>query len=249
MTKTKLPIVVEIQKEITAQLANKEVMSSLVTTTFKGFSSELMVKQALVEGMMRGWTFENFLKKDVYALTFFNNKLQQYEYSLITSIDYCRKIGQKSGVVGKSAPTYEVYLDEETGKEVIVACSITVKKKVGDYVGDFTDTVYFSEYNTNKNQWISKPRTMIAKVAEMHALRQACPEELAKAYIEEEVQQEVEKPELPEEDLIAYTEKLESAQDLGQLQTMWAEIPGQVKVKLETKKNEIKTKLTPNENN
>jgi hypothetical protein len=29
--------------------------------------------------------------------------------------------------------------------------------------------------------------TMIAKVAEMHALRKACPEELAKSYIEEEM--------------------------------------------------------------
>ncbi len=243
MTKSKLPVVVEIQKEVTAQLASKDVMNALIATTFKGFTSELMVKQAITEGMMRGWLFENFLKKDVYALTFFNNKLQQLEYSLITSIDYSRKIGQKSGVVGKSAPTYEVSVDPETGKETIIACSITIKKKVDEYVGDFTDTVYFSEYNTNKNQWVTKPRTMIAKVAEMHALRQACPEELAKAYIEEEFQQEVEKPAVSEEDLILYTEKLESAKSLVELQKFWAEIPGQMKPKLEAKKEELKANL------
>ena len=69
------------------------------------------------------------------------------------------------------------------------------QKKIDDYVGDYSATVFFSEYyKTGKNGkpslWDTKPRTMIAKVAEMHALRMACPEELSKAYIEEDYDQE-----------------------------------------------------------
>lgn len=59
------------------------------------------------------------------------------------------------------------------------------------YHKDFTVPVYqeadFSEYNTGRNLWISKPRTMIKKVAESMALRKAfnvngvyAPEEMEK---------------------------------------------------------------------
>lgn len=178
--KTNLPVLVEINKEVTKQLASREVMNALVATTFNNFS-ELMVKQAVTEGMMRGFEFTDFLQKNVYAIKYGSG------YSLVTSIDYSRKVGMRSGVVGKTAPTYEF---SEDGKKV-VSCTVTVQKKDKDgYVGDFTEKVYFDEYTTGKNQWLTKPRTMIAKVAEMHALRQACPEELAKAYVEEEFQKE-----------------------------------------------------------
>lgn len=43
---------------------------------------------------------------------------------------------------------------------------------------------------------------MIAKVAEMHALRMACPEELSKAYIEEEMGSN----NIPEPELVDYAE-------------------------------------------
>lgn len=237
MTKTStLPVLVEINKEVTKQLASKEVMNALVATTFKGLS-EVSVKQAITEGMMRGFQFKDFLEKNVYAVPFSNG------YSLITSIDYARKIGMRSGIVGKSAPEYAISKDEETGKETIISCTITVKKKMEDYVGDFTETVYFDEYTTKKNQWLTKPRTMIAKVAEMHALRQACPEELSQAYVEEEFQKEAEKPTISEEDLILHTEKLESAKSLKELQTFWANLPIEAKQKLEGKKEDMKASL------
>lgn len=61
------------------------------------------------------------------------------------------------------------------------------------YHKDFKVPVYqeaeFEEYNTNKNLWITKPKTMIKKVAESMALRKAfnvsgvyAPEELEKEY-------------------------------------------------------------------
>lgn len=161
-----------INAEINRELSNKEVGAALLATTFKGLTAVTM-KQALMEGMIRGYKFVDFLQKDVYAIPY------GQRYSLVTSIDRSRKIGARSGVTGKSAPTYT----EKDGK--IETCSVTVYKRNGHPEG-YTALVYFDEYTTGKNLWQTKPRTMIAKVAEMHALRMACPEELSQDYIEEE---------------------------------------------------------------
>lgn len=237
MKEKKTVSLVQIQKEVMLELSNREVMNSLVSTTFKGLN-EVSVKQAITEGMMRGFTFKDFLEKNIYAVPF------RQGYSLITSIDYARKIGMRSGVVGKSAPDYEV--DESGG---IVSCTITIKKKIEGYngVGEFTETVYFKEYTTGNNLWVSKPRTMIAKVAEMHALRMACPEELSQAYVEEEISKDAEKENLgmSEKDFGIYSDKLEGSKNLKELQTNWAELPIVAKTKLKDKKENLKKLLTP----
>lgn len=230
MTKSKLPVVQEIQKEITKQLANKEVMTALISTTFKGLN-ESSVKQAITEGMMRGFEFKDFLEKNVYAIPFSNS------YSLITSIDHAKKVGAKNGVVGKLPTTWEV---SEEGK--LVSCTVTVQKKTGDHIGEYAETVYFDEYNTNRNLWTSKPRTMIEKVAYMHALRSACPEELSQSYAEEEMQKEIE-PAISDEDMIAYEEQIESVKTLDELKTIFSALPFEAKQKLEKRKDELKKKL------
>src|SRR5262249_1271140 len=117
-------------------------------------------------------------ERNVYAIPFKDG------YSLVSSIDYARKLGMRAGVVGKSAPSFEM-----DGK-AILSCTVTVKRQVKGVIGEWTATVFFTEYNTGKNLWNSKPRTMIAKVAEMHALRMACPEELSQTYSEEEFDKE-----------------------------------------------------------
>lgn len=168
-----------ITKEINSELEKKEIQAVLLATTFKGLSLGNM-KTAMFEGMTRGFTFKNFLEKDIYAIPY------GQKYSLVTSIDYARKVGMRSGVVGKSEPIIEEGLDRK-----IVSCSVTIERKVAEHIGKFTAKVYFDEYNTGKNLWVTKPRTMICKVAEMHALRMACPEEMAQVYVEEEMQKEV----------------------------------------------------------
>lgn len=167
-----------LTQEINSELEKEEIRKVLLTTTFKNLTLGNM-KLAIFEGMTRGFTFKDFLEKNIYAIPFKDG------YSLVTSIDYARKIGMRSGIVGKSEPIFE----EQDGK--IISCAITVKRKIGDYIGDYSAKVYFNEYNTGRNLWISKPRTMIAKVAEMHALRMACPEELSQTYVEEEMEKEV----------------------------------------------------------
>lgn len=177
-----------INTELNRELKDPAVVNALLSTTFKKMTAVTM-KQALMEGMIRGFKFKDFLDKNVYAIPYGSG------YSLVTSVDYSRKIGMKSGIVGTSAPIYKVKTNEK-GEEKIISCEVTVKRKIGDYIGDFTAEVYFDEYYKKGNEyqgkytpsmWDLKPRTMIAKVAEMHALRKACPESLAQNYIEDEI--------------------------------------------------------------
>lgn len=218
--------IVEIQEQIKLELGNKKVMEALVATTFKGLAVP-QIYLAIQEGILRGFEFKDFLEKNVYAVPFGSG------YSLVTSIDYARKIGMKNGIVGVSAPTYE----EKDGK--IISCSITVKRKVSDYIGEYSAKVYFDEYNTKRNQWISKPRTMIAKVAEMHALRKAVPEELSQAYSEEEKQKEIETPEF---DVAPYKAKLEATKTGEELKQVWIGLPAEAKRELQILKDELKQK-------
>ena len=217
-----------IRREVDLELANKETVATLVQTTFKGLKQEVM-RQAIVEGMMRGFTFRDFLEKNIYAIPFSSG------YSLVTSIDHARKIGMKSGIVGKLAPIYT----EKEGK--VVSCEVTVKRKVGNYVGDFTALVYLNEYNTGRNQWAQKPRTMIAKVAEMHALRMACPEEMSQMYSEEEMDKETTVRVL---DMDVYQKKLDECTDIDSLGRTWSAIPAEAKKELESVKDELKAKLS-----
>ena len=222
---------IKIKEEINNSLGDKETFQALVTTTFKGLEVG-NVKKAIFEGMMRGFTFKDFLEKNIYAIPF------KTGYSLVTSIDYARKTGMRSGIVGKSAPSFE----EKDGK--IISCTVTVKRKVGGHIGDYTATVFFKEYykegkNGYPSLWDSKAHTMISKVAEMHALRMACPEELSQIYIEEDIEKEVEPKIL---DTTTYKEKLESVKNLDELKTVWASLPVEAKGQLSALKDELKNK-------
>lgn len=170
----------EMQTEIDKNFADQSTLNTLMTITFNGLKPET-AKRAAMEATMRGYTFKDFLEKNIYAIPYGD------KYSLVSSIDYYRKVGMRSGVCGSSAPVFEmVGGDQRTGN--IFSCTITIKKVLPNgTIGEFASTAYMAEYNTGRNLWISKPRTMLAKVAEMQALRKACPEELAQAYIEEEM--------------------------------------------------------------
>src|SRR3990167_123851 len=128
--------IVKIKEEIEVQCANKEVFLALFTTTFRGLE-EQNVKKAIFEGMLRGFVFQDFLEKNVFAIPYNNKKTGVQEYSLVTSVDYARKIGVENGVVGKGAPVY-VEETRSDGKKQLISCTITVKKKIGDTIGDFS---------------------------------------------------------------------------------------------------------------
>ena len=221
-------IVAVINEEVNTQLADPKVMNALLATTFKNLSA-ISAKQAIIEGMIRGFTFKDFLEKNVYAIPFRDG------YSLITSIDYVRKLGMRSGLVGKSEPKFVEANDK------IISCSITIKRQVKDTVGEYTSTVYFSEYSTGKNLWISKPHTMLAKVAEMQALRSAFPEEMSQSYIEEEMEKEITTV-TPVIDISEYETKLRATKNNEELKALWPSIPAKAKVELKNLKDELKAK-------
>lgn len=220
-----------VKQEINRQLADKETMESLLATTFKGLEAPTM-KRALLEGMLRGFSFTEFLNGDVYAVPFANG------YSLVTSIDRSRKIGARNGVVGVKAPVYKMDGDR------IVSCLVTVLKRFPDgYVGEFEAEPDFKEYSTGKNLWASKPKTMIAKVAEMHALRKACPEELAQAYVEEEFQKGETPVHTPSLNLDALRKMLDGCKTTEDLERAWADIPGDAKPALKEDMERVKAMI------
>lgn len=234
VAKSEPGLVQKIKNQINHELSDPETMKSLLETTFKGLSPQLM-KRALLEWMLQGGAFEDFLKGDVYAIAYGDT------YSLITSIDYSRKIGARSGVVGVEAPKY-VY---EEGK--LIRCSVTVKKRFPDgYVGEFTAEPAFKEYSTGRNLWASKPETMISKVAEMHALRKACPEELSQKYVEEEMQRETIKAEARDvtpKDWSKEGELLRSCKTVEALEMLYADLPVEGKIALKVVFEEMKAML------
>lgn len=176
----------QIKTEI---MEKKEVFNALAQNTFKGLEP-VNIPKALLEGMMRGFNIQDFMTKKVYAIGFWNNKEKRQDYSLVTSIDHARGVAMESGQSGKSAPSYTY-----SGDKIVESCSVTVWKKEGDERG-YTATVFFDEYEKPAyktkdgkeipGMWQTKPRTMIAKVAEMHALRMAFPKQMAQMYVEEE---------------------------------------------------------------
>lgn len=233
-----------IKAEINTQLADPTVVQSLLATTFKKLTVDNM-KAAIMEGMIRGFTFKDFLEKNVYAIPYGKG------YSLVTSIDNARKIGMKSGVVGVLAPEYET--EKIDSKEKVVSCTITVKRMVDGYVGEFTAKVYFDEYykagNTYEGKytpsmWDNKPRTMIAKVAEMHALRKACPEELSQQYVEEEAEREMKTITVDAIDANTCADTLLAATNLNELRDAWAKVPQAFQTQLTIIKDEMKKKLS-----
>ena len=118
-----------------------------------------------------------------------------------------------------SEPIYE----EKDGK--IISCAVTVRKGQGE----FSAKVYFTEYykagyNGKPSLWDTKPRTMIAKVAEMHALRKACPEELSQAYTEEEMVKEVSAPAQEITDEIR--KEVENTKNEEELKAVWEKHKG-----------------------
>src|SRR4051812_4494484 len=105
MSKTEGELIVQtVTNEVELQLQDAKTLQTLVDTTFKGLEKD-NIKKAMIEGMIRGFTFKDFLEKKVYAIPYRDNYSGKQVYTLVTSIDHARRIGSRSGIVGKDAPT------------------------------------------------------------------------------------------------------------------------------------------------
>lgn len=100
----------------------------------------------------------------------------------ITSIDGYRIIAHRTGdFAGVDEPIYT----RPTPTALPTHCTVKVWRKSSDR--PFSATVKFAEYSTYQQMWAKMPETMIAKVAEAHALRKAFPQDLSGIYTQDEM--------------------------------------------------------------
>ena len=99
------------------------------------------------------------------------------------------------------------FQDNDKGEPISCTCKVWRKDRSHAHV----EKVYMSEYNQRQGTWLTKPRTMLAKVAKAHALREAFSQELAGIYIEEEMPKEV--VEVVSEPAKKYIYKLSNIED------------------------------------
>lgn len=126
------------------------------------------------------------LTKQIYAIPYKNRRTGVVTLTIMTSIDGARAVAARTETyAGVDAP---VYTYNEHGR--IQECSVTVYRIVQGVRCPFINQVDFSEYNTGEKVWASKPKTMIAKVAEMGALRKAFPQQFSKIYESAEINNE-----------------------------------------------------------
>ncbi|UQN29450.1 phage recombination protein Bet [Brachybacterium kimchii] len=126
------------------------------------------------------------IARQIYAIC------RKGRWGIQVSIDGARLIAERSGQYeGQTAAQWtadgrewlDVWLDQEA----------PAAARVGVYRTGFREAVYgvarFSEYNAGGPMWQKMPATMIAKCAEMLALRKAFPQDLSGLYSTDEMDQ------------------------------------------------------------
>lgn len=115
------------------------------------------------------------------------------QWQITTTIDGYRALAERTEAYAGSDPA--VFLEGDrvlgNGKRIPETATVTVWKMVQGQRVPFSATVYWDEYYGGEKNfaWNKMPRTMLAKVAESHALRKAFPTVLSGVYTSEEMDQ------------------------------------------------------------
>lgn len=162
--------------------------------------------------------------KQIYGAKRKNKQGEWQPMTIECRIDGLRLIADRTK---RYAPGKEPVFHDSNGK--LVACTSFVKKQTADGTWhEVASTVYFSEYDQNNFTWQKMPRTMLAKVAEAHALRKAFPGELSGLYSEDEMpESKKEETSAPFEPLSTPKEekKQEPSKFVTELQELQNQIP------------------------
>lgn len=117
---------------------------------------------------------------EVHAEFRWNRKSSMYSLAPIIHIDGARKLADVTTTYdGQDAPVFEV-----DSKGNLLSAMVRVYRK--DCAHPFEATCFLAEFTTNYGNWKKMPHVMLAKCAEMAALRKAFPAALAGVYIREE---------------------------------------------------------------
>lgn len=132
----------------------------------------------------------DMFNKEIYLIGRWNSDLKRQVYTTQISIDGMRLIAERTGKYLGSDVVLDTY-----GEDKKLKCTVTVKKLIGEHIGEFKGIAYFDEFNQISSPlWKKMPRTMLAKCAESQALRKAFPDKFAGIYTVDEfpAEQEIE---------------------------------------------------------
>ena len=108
----------------------------------------------------------NPFSRDVYAIAY------KDKFNIIVGFEvYLRRASESGKLAGWKAWT--------TGSKETKDLKGCVEIQRKDFTAPFYFEVDFDEYNTNQNLWVSKPKTMIKKVAMAQGFRLCFPEQLS----------------------------------------------------------------------
>ncbi len=130
--------------------------------------------------------------------------------------------GIESGVVVLNEKTGQIYdkigasFYPEAGEKLVGAYARVFLKSKSHPV---EERVRFSEFNTNKSNWLSMPGTMIEKVAKSKAWRTAFPEEFSGLYEASEMDQATQGKEKPVEVIDVTPEASQTAVEAEKVET------------------------------
>jgi phage recombination protein Bet len=141
----------------------------------------------------------NPLRKEIYAIRRKTwdavRREEVWKVSFQVAIDGFRKIAHATGeFLGCSDAVFSTE-PAFNGQGHDLVCTMTVTRRVGEEVGQWTASARWSEYVQRKqsgdpvHMWAKMPKAMLAKCTEALALRKAFPNELAGLYSNDEMAQ------------------------------------------------------------
>lgn len=108
--------------------------------------------------------------REIYAVTY-KDKYGNVQASVITGYEVYIKRAMRTGLV----QNWKAWTEGNKKDGTLKGC---IKIKRADWTEPFYMEVYFDEYDTGRNLWVTKPRTMIEKVAIAQGFRRCFPEEM-----------------------------------------------------------------------
>lgn len=111
----------------------------------------------------------NPFKREIYCVPYVDKQSGKRKLSIITGYETYLKRAEHTGLLDGWECSVE-------GQGPNMKAVVTIYRK--GWSRPFKHEVYFSEYNTNKSLWVTKPRTMLKKVAVAQAFRLCFPDDM-----------------------------------------------------------------------